>query len=133
MRLFQLASTVLAGRAAAFGSQLNLPQTWQLLDPPVFDAPGLLSCSYTSSGSSARNRHNQQQARKASTVATAAGRAAVPEQAVAGAGSKAVLQRSPSGPPAISFAVAVVEGVDVLQQLPDLARWVPRHGECLSE
>jgi hypothetical protein len=45
VRLYQLVAPSLAGRAALFGQQLDLPPAWRVLDLPYFAAPGLSSTS----------------------------------------------------------------------------------------
>ena len=43
VRLYQIVSPSLAGRAAVFGSHLALPDSWHCIDPPYFDAPGVIT------------------------------------------------------------------------------------------
>lgn len=45
VRLYQVVAPTLAGRAALFGEQLDLPGSWRVLDLPYFAAPGLSSAS----------------------------------------------------------------------------------------
>ena len=40
LRLYQIASPALAGRAALFGNKLDLKAGWKCLDAPYFSAPG---------------------------------------------------------------------------------------------
>lgn len=136
VRLYQLVSPALAGRAAAFGSELSLPFNWRLLDPPVFDAPGLHSSAAVSSSSSQKQRQASKAALPASYAAGARSSVGKDQDAAAGCdqtaaaagshASKAVLQRVAASRASVSIAVVVVEGADLLQQLPHLAGWV-RH------
>jgi hypothetical protein len=131
MRLYQLASPALAGRAAVFGSKLSLPSNWRLLDAPVFDAPGLLSS--TAGISSMPDKIAPPAALQAQSPAAAAvgSAGASPtrsiQAAAGGSKSRTALQqqqRAAARQCCVSIAVAVAEGVDALQQVPELARWV---------
>uniref|UniRef100_A0A383VEC8 Apple domain-containing protein n=1 Tax=Tetradesmus obliquus TaxID=3088 RepID=A0A383VEC8_TETOB len=138
VRLYQLVSPALAGRAAAFGSKLSLPFNWRLLDPPVFDAPGLHS-------SAAASNSGQKAALPTPCAATSGSRVVKAESALPGVGqaaaaaaaaggshaSKTVLQHGAVSPASVSIAVVVVEGADMLQQLPHLAGSVHLLLHCL--
>jgi hypothetical protein len=131
MRLYQLVPPALAGRAAAFGSKLSLPSNWRQLDAPVFDAPGL-SGSTAAGISNVPDKQAPPAALQASSLAAAAAAAvadaspSTASQAAAGGskGSTALQQQAAARQCCVSIAVAVVEGADALQRMPELARWV---------
>jgi hypothetical protein len=122
MRLYQLVSPALVGRAAAFGSKLSLPSTWRPLDAPVFDAPGVETSAVAASLMNGK-QHQPTQAAAASAAAGSTGS----HQTAAGHGKGGHAQQQQQQQQqqcSISIAVAVVEGADVLRQVPQLARWV---------
>lgn len=47
VRLYQLVTPQLAGRAVVFGSKLALCPNWRCLDPPYFSAPGAVASRAT--------------------------------------------------------------------------------------